>query len=615
MLAKDRLRFRRDAVFFARLAIFPLLTIAALPTAECGGEISQLAAIAVAEVSLPEPLTDIGLLGSNEFRTRQSAGNRLLEQPVLAHDWLYRAQYSSDPEIAHSARRLLGVVEDRLFSGLVPDYRSPRDDGTIADAEKTILRISQLPPRESTATLLAIVRFEPCNTLAFRALAELVNMSEHAGFIGENDLRALGQSPRVAAQWLGIWYQNPFSSEDFSRHSGRLMEHVLASYSTESDVLPDHIVDCLRATESRSRQLGMDDFADEICRRLAAYIHARPVEMIEMYDWLLSERAETILDELNCECFQLIREDARLLCRQSEYFRLQGRTALADQCIEQATSMTAGKPGGCIELALHLQSCGHERLAMEILSRTSKKNDGFDASDLMASRLLARILHDRNDELAAALVLESSIDRFRQSTRLATRSTELARDEALVELACYRHRYHVTNGEDDLALKHLADGLQLAPDNSELLIAAWRYHHGSPDWSETVEELIEISLARLEQQIHHGQLTRPNDSRDRHSHQYELRAAMNSYAWLASSTNRHLETASKYARIAAADSADSVELMDTLACCLAARGQFREAIEWQRRALASAPHDQRLQANLARFQESVARLESTATIR
>ena len=345
------------------------------------------------------------------------------------------------------------------------------------------------------------------------------------------------------------------------------------------------------------------------------HLSQRPNDLVELYDWLLRDDAIEVIHHVNCQYAASIRKDARLILRQSEFQYRMGQWDEAGKSASQAFALLQGDSGKCIQLAMQLRTCGHERMAIELLDHLLENSETTDDMVLAAGRLLARYHHDQLDDSAAAGALERAIGRILPTTKPVNRNFEDARKEAEVELAYYRHRHFALQGNIDEATRYLVDGLQIAPDNCELLIAAWRFQGDAHDWAATVDELIEISLGKMQNRIQANTATRLADSREQHTLEHERIATLNSYAWLASQTERHLDSAETYSRMALAGSPENPELMDTLASCLTARGQYQEAIAVQRQAIGMEPHNPALQANLVRQQEMQARLQSQATIR
>ncbi len=621
MLARIRCQASYCAEFNpgSALALFLFLAVVPVPLA---AQIVQVPSMALLTCQLPEPLREIALMGSKDFRLRCDAGKRLLANPLESHDWVFRAQSSTDCEIAHSAHQLLIQLQYQLLTRFAPQYQSILNSGrskagvapSLTESEKAIFRISHIGEPESTNNLLAIAQFEPQEELAIRAATELMSANREPGS-DQIDSALLWKNPRPSSRCLGIWFSQHESPEAFLDLWEPVAAHVLAHYPRETDVLPDHVLGWLRATATRYRQLGLNESADELALQMIPHVWNRSNDIVEIYDWLLADDAVAVLHELNCQCADTIRKSPRLLFRLSEFQHRIGRWERAKATLDQAINSIQGDSGKSIELAIHLRSRGLERIAIELLERITANANDSDGTALVAGRLLARYRHDQFDDLSAATALECVVNRIPNSTKPVNRTFEVSRKEAVVELAYYWHRHFAIKGDLEQATHYLVSGLQDAPDNSELLIAAWRFQGISREWPEIVDELIEISLAKLENQIQACTAIRLADPREQHSLEHERIAALNTYAWLASQTERHLETAETFARLAMAGTPESPELMDTLASCLSARGQYVEAIALQRKAIGLDPFNSGLQANLVRHQEAEARRQSQATNR
>lgn len=613
MLVRLRFQLACYAKLNRQIVLTFVLFVIVLP-APAGAQVGQIPALALTTGQLPSPLRDVALLGSDDFQIRCDASKRLFATPLQAHDWVYRARSSTDREIAHSACQLLVQIQNQLLANRARQYHSIRSTtSALIDSEKALFRISRIGGPQSSANLLAIVQYEPREELAFRAAVELM-VSDRSPVLKEIDWVALRKSPRAASRSLGIWFSPNVSANAFHEFWQPLAHQIIGQYP-DGDVLPEHVIAWTRESATRYRQLGLNDAADELTLQLISHLWNRPNDLVEMYDWLLRDDATDVLHHVNCLCADTILKDARLLLRKSEFQYRTGQWDQAGKTAAHAFNLIQGDSGKSIQLAIQLRSCGHERVAIQLLERLLENSETTDDMMLAAGRLLARYRHDQFDDSTAAAVLEDAIQQIQPTTKPVNRSFEVARKEAQVELAYYWHRHFVLQGNIKEATRHLVEGLHIAPDNCELLIAAWRFQGDAPDWTATIDELIEISLGKLEKLIQANTATRLADSREQHTLQHERVATLNSYAWLASQTERHLHEAETYARLALARRPDAPELMDTLASCLTARGQYQDAIALQRQAIRREPHNPTLQANLTRHQETQARLQSQATNR
>ena len=181
-----------------------LLFVIALPV-QAVGQPARLPALSLASRQLPMPLNDIALLGSDDFQNRFNASHRLLADPLQSHDWIYRAQSSTDCEIAHASAQLLLRVQNQLLATNAREYQSIRSiDASLIESQKAIFRISRIEEPESTTNLLAVVQFEPREELALRAAIELMR-ADRSFVSAQIDLLKLCKSPRPASRSLGIW--------------------------------------------------------------------------------------------------------------------------------------------------------------------------------------------------------------------------------------------------------------------------------------------------------------------------------------------------------------------------------------------------------------------------
>ncbi|MBX3422566.1 MAG: hypothetical protein KF752_13515 [Pirellulaceae bacterium] len=94
-----------------------------------------------------------------------------------------------------------------------------------------------------------------------------------------------------------------------------------------------------------------------------------------------------------------------------------------------------------------------------------------------------------------------------------------------------------------------------------------------------------------------------------------LAQACNQLAWLLSNCDVHIDEALYLSSRSLEIEPESYAYLDTMARCRFAAGQFAEAVQYQRRALAKSPHDRMLKAQLSQFEAAAAAAihASTAT--
>jgi predicted Zn-dependent protease len=90
-----------------------------------------------------------------------------------------------------------------------------------------------------------------------------------------------------------------------------------------------------------------------------------------------------------------------------------------------------------------------------------------------------------------------------------------------------------------------------------------------------------------------------------------LAQACNQLAWLLANCNAHLDEAIYLSGRSLEIDPDSYAYLDTMSRCQFAAGRLKEAVDYQRRAVAKAPHDRMLNAQLAEIEAALRQQQSS----
>jgi len=556
---------------------------------------------------LPPSVQRILQLAHEDFRMRQSAFQSLSKNGIEAWDWLERARRSSDSEIAAQCRRLLGSID---FSGQLSRHVGSfiqYCEQNPTNRERMIIRLGQIAGDAEQNVLALLTRFESDTALAELAAVELITCGREP--IDEIEVRIAFSASR-ASRWLRIHASSSRQRSQFEQLWQAEMRSLVAA---EQRSLPSPTTSRLmRWYAERLIVLDQRQELDWIVRQIVGQAELPNEQVIETFDWLLLNQQVRGCQQLLQLRQGLMQTDARLVYRQAELARIEGDADRADSLAEKARQMDDQSGMGRVQTAMHLQLSGLGYWAERELDLIAGCDECESSVRIQASGILAEIRYtNREFELA------------RQGLDKAIRLSADNGDAKVVIPAGPRleSRYHyfaylaaVQSGDDELARLHLLDGLEIAPNESDLLIAATRYFRrsqtqegsaaGQSQWSLVTDELVDLALQERSERIQSLRVSHARDARQSRLQTQELIDQLNSYAWLASQTGKSLETAEQYARQAVELSPGSSHLMDTLAACLFSQSRIEEAIAFQQKAVRASPWSRPLQNELMRYRSA-----------
>ena len=581
----------------------------AAQTPHCSAE--QLALSAVLD-DLPSELRFIPQLTHRDFQVRSNAESELRKAGHEVWDLLAIASISKDPELARSASRLLNQIpyQDHLARWL-PEY-SNYQDLTYAERARTIILLGHLGGPNEQTVLALLTRYEPDEVLSRFAAIELVSC-------GVDPIPKLGSliktCPRVGAKWLRAHAnthagRESFRSTDFQAAWHSPMQH-LASEAFANEI-PGCTCRLLRWYAEQSMSRAESTAVDWAVTQLVDRVDQRPEDVIELFDWLLRYRLFDGAVRV-CERFEsLIPSDARLIVRKAELLRVQGNSVAANQLVDQI-SYPKDENISKLQLAVNLQLAGYDYWADRQFQALVADVKVETSVRVQASTLLAELQFHEGRHRNARDSLALALDLLQKISDDAV--TILAKDEIITRFCLFSHFVAVEDNDWQTARQMLLQGLQQAPEQSDLLIAAVRLSKTSQqieqdpvavaDWQAMANELVQLALQSRLDRVKSLRMTTSKDSRHARLHREMLVSELNSYAWLASQTGVALESAERMAREAWRLSPGNSHVLDTLAATLFSQSKMDEAIAIQQRALRVAPWSKEIQSGLVRYRSAM----------
>lgn len=564
----------------------------------------NVVAVALAVNQLSPEVRNIFCLSSDEFDERQRAKAWLQNRGIDAWDTLCRAQRSSDPEIARIAERLLGQIPyEQELAKHVPSFSNYRNE-SFSTRARMIIRLGQLAGPGEQTVLAQLTRFEPDEVLSRYAAIELItNRRKPVG-----NLASLVESgDRVACQWLRVHAMANANPLNFQRYWYPVIRKLATDpYASEQPVATTRL---LRWYVEQLPASMEQDSVDWACLEIVDRTADRPEDVIETFDWLLLQQRLDDCERLILKFNQLMSSDARLLYRQAELARIGGNLLKAEDLANVAVGQCQKDAIARLQLGVHLQLIGLEIWAMREMSAIVEDNEANSSIRIQACSLLAELQYQQNQ-------FRSAQESLSQAIRLQQQDGDTT--VLILNSNSIRCRYHLfahlaalEDGDWGLAEQHLLDGLKLAPEHGDLLIAMTRFSGGdsSPEsvehWRTTSAKLVQLALESRSESIEALRIGFDKDARQARLRKAELVAELNSYAWLASQTGTSLGLAEEYAREAFELSPTDGHVIDTLASCLFSQSKLDEAIAFQQEALKTAPWSRQIRNGLVRYRNAM----------
>ncbi len=578
-----------------------LFCVAALIPVASPGQLLELPATALSRRVLPAEIHQILALGAADFQTRKQAGQQILARPLGWHDWLYRAQYSTDPEIANASRMLRRrMCRQGLLVQAAPEARTYAR-GDVNERQRVIERFGMDRSPGSTHALLGIVKYELDEPLSRLAAVELISGDHDSGPVRA----AIDSSPRTGAHWLRVWFDDSDPREFVDDWDAIVRQITVADHGSQPVQFSDQVARLMRRSAVRYWGIGESTRAEELIWYLAHSVRDDPLRLTELLDWLLYQQQYQCAERfVRCHAEQY-RTDPRLVIRMAELCKIRGQVRKAGDLADQVKRQLAGDPAATIEVAVHLRDSGLEDWAICLLNDSVQGDDPMDDCRITALRILSSIHQDRQNFRQAATTLDRIIGQLAGHPDSSQRYPELQRQLVARAHYCW-HRHFLEEGAVPTARNHLLAGLQACPGDSALLIAADGFPDATPGWKPAIAELIGMALQRHEREIQMLQTGVTDDPQQSGIVRNSLASELNAYAWLAARTGNNLEQAEQYSRWACRIAPCDAHILDTASACLHARGKYREAIAWQVRAIELSPLNPSLQSGLNRYRQALA---------
>ncbi|MDA1048936.1 MAG: hypothetical protein O3C40_00445 [Planctomycetota bacterium] len=570
-------------------------------------------------------------LGSPQFATREKAQSRIQSLGLAVFDALLEAQHHRDIEVARRARYLLrGMPVDWDVDTDPQEVRSLlRNYGQQGRVER-LSRIKQLATLNDSLggeALCRIVRFEADIVLSKQAAIQL--MWHHASAdledrkaIAGRIRAAIGSSRRPAARWLQTYADTLVSSEPTLEEWERITRDELETLVKTPDETQRSVVrDLLRWHVDLLWGLQRNEEVQAEITRIIELVEPNREELFDVVDWAL-EREAWFVPQLLAERFPAeYWQDELLVYRLAEAKRKSGDEAAAQETAKLALAMNPN----------------HDVLHRDVARRLRYERQMFDWSEaefrqiiqtagelheveLVARGLLAEMLGDLQREREAAETLQPSVEIGEKDPAALASAYELLYGQSFSTadlrakidhlLAIHYGREGEVDKQKDLLQKALAVDIE----NIDIVIALHGVADDGKAWREKVDNLLAEHVQRIESRMKELEriLTSNEDRGVRDLNREEFAQKNNEFAWLVSNTAGDYQKAVACSQKSLELVPDSWAYQDTLGRCYYAVGDYKNAIRYQKLAVAQAPYMQQMRRQLKLFEDTLAETAAKA---
>lgn len=568
-------------------------------------------------------------LGSESFAEREEAQARLADFGFAAFDSLLLAEQDDDIEIAARARYLVRLMQVQWVqesdSAAVKHILEKYDMLEESDRLEQIRKLASLPNDEGLSALCRLVRFEKSEILSKCAAVELIGHAPPKG--GDLEKRralivdTLARSPRPAAAWLRTYAR---AHEDPAEHVvqwSKVVEAeqlVLEQFPEQSR--PEILLALLREQIERLDDLDRDEDALAVMHKIvqnqalvAGTDEQVKANLLELLAWLVDRKAWSVVDELATRFAKRIETDPVLLYVLADARVREGREADADELAKRALALKPENAAQHLDTAQSLRQRGQLRWAEAELRHVIDSGQMDSGTVLMGCYLLADMIYDRAEYLAAAELLDEQIKQVTERVQAAgaDASAKNLLNSVRGKLSGRMHYYYAMHFHEQGNYAEEAKHLDLSlehdkPQNRagefpawdiDVLIGLHRLPEPGDERHRKTEQMIEQTASAYQQIIQRE----PEDATN-----------YNQLAWLWANTDRKLKEALGLSLKSLEIKPNEAGYLDTLARCYYALGDYEKAVATQQQAVTIDPHSGQMNRQMKLFQDALDKSRSTS---
>lgn len=540
-------------------------------------------------------------LGSQEYIVRRRAERELLRLGAEAFDALTAAENHPDLEIAARARYLARRITIQWARpddpAEVKRIMSGYDEASNEERLERARQLLALPDGAGIAALTRIVRFEKSQLLSKQAavawlessLAEPPYWREHR----ERIQKSLGATTRPAGKWLRarlLAVDDPQAALAAWRKAIADERQLLAALSGASD--KQIVLALMRREVELLKGLGRNDEAVAAMIAMIDLEDGGTEELTELVDWLVEQKAWSVIDRVAKRFDAQFRGDWSLLYLLAEARQAQGKTDEARELAERAFQLGGEEPTRHWRAAAYLQQRGQDEWAEREYRKVIEIGPRGSRPALYAARWLAEMLHDQGKDKEAGDALKKIADLMERDPAVvqAVQRINLAPAELRARMEYFFAEAAAGQKEFAKQKEHLDRAIAQSPTDADVLIAMYHLPGASDDYRAKTKKLIAAAAEAFEQRIENS----PDDA-----------SGYNQYAWLIGNTEGDLDKAIRYSHRSLELMPNTAGYLDTLGHAYFTKGDYKNAVRYQQLAADLDPHAGLITRPLAKFKAAL----------
>lgn len=576
----------------------------------------------------PDPKVLIAELASPEFEARRIAQEQLQNLGLAAFDALLDAQFHADVEVAHRARFILRSMAIEWVK-----ESDPKDVKLILrgygksdpiDRRSLIEALAQLEEQRGVAALCRLSNYEFDPVLSKYAALKIMQMDfSDSPSSREQVIRAIAihgrPSGRPSSKWLDAYAKWLVAPKETLPVWKQLVEDEREQFESASPSTSREMAGLLTIWYADAlRSQSQHEEATSALRQSLAYIEADERQVRDAAMELIERDAHGVVDELASRFTELFNNNPYLCYLHAESLQSRQLPAGAAAPLEKIDALVnrAVELGGeryfvHKDLAQFLKARGQfawwEKESRIVISQVPPLSD----EDIDTRNDLAELLGELERFDEAIEVMKPIAEEFSKGTDGDRQADILmARYHLLRARSAAQKRQFA---EQKTALKAAAE---YNMEDSDVLIDMFRAQEADSSWKELTQNYINSASKKFEDKLkeYEGEL---GDAQGNELFRMDTNTRIaftdNQYAWLIANTTGDFDAA-------LARSKQSLELrgplstyQDTLARCYYAKGDYANAVKYQRLAVKQEPHAPAMKRQLALFESALKNSSNKST--
>ena len=570
-------------------------------------------------------------LGSDDFETREDAKFEIEKMGEKAFDALFAAQNHDDLEIRFAAKNLLEQItpkwiadgDPKVVKSLMHQYGQKQ----VAHRLATLGNIETQPINVSVVLLCRIARYDSDEVVSKAAACGILRRDIEEGSEGEL-LKLIGASnrsgQRIATQWIAI-YSDLLKNKPNALPA---MEQLVASELKSFRAYPDNpkidqnIVGELLLWRTRMLlRADKTELAWKSVRDSIEFVKGSHQKITRLADWMYSNKTWKMLIELTNQ-YPRTFENSPILT----YFAASAHKETGDQeKMQFYVDKALNRESQTIShqtIAVSLQSRGMIEWAENEYRKHIEKSDLIDMDAIRSRSILADMIFDRGDAMAAADVLRPLAKAIQGGDKNPSQQAQISKifnnylkrdpQEFVGRMNYYESEYAKKQGDKETVVANLKKALSADPNDADSLISLYEISKNRAELQPDAKRRIKITTGKFLDNIrrYQNEVQEANNQQrfgDEQRSKMNLALSYNQYAWLVCNTFGDFKQAIEYSKKSLEIRPDSSSYFDTLAHCYYATKDYENAVKSQRKAVKFEPTSRILQQKLKLFEDALAK--------